>query len=87
MPLKACKFCIYIITHKSQTECNTTLVFSSGYVPRILGIVLVIAGVGYVTDSFERFQLPQHTLDLVTLVGWGGGAIYGLAFVQRSKGA
>ena len=25
MPLKACKFCIYIITHKSQTECNTTL--------------------------------------------------------------
>ena len=26
MPLKACKFCIYIITHKSQTECNTTLV-------------------------------------------------------------
>ena len=47
------------------------LVFSSGYVPRILGIVLVIAGVGYVTDSFGRFLLPNHTLDLVTLVGWG----------------
>ena len=25
-PLKPCKFCIYIITHQSQTECNTTLV-------------------------------------------------------------
>ena len=47
------------------------LVFRSGYVPRILGIVLAIAGVAYVTDSFGRFLFPNYTLDLATFVGWG----------------
>ncbi len=47
------------------------LVFKSGYVPKILGIVLAFAGAAYVTDSFGRFLLPNHTLDLVTWVGWG----------------
>lgn len=47
------------------------LVFKSGYVPRILGIVLVTAGAAYVTDSFGKFLLTNRTLDLVTLVGWG----------------
>ena len=47
------------------------LVFKSGYVPRILGIVLAIAGAAYVTDSFGRFLLPNRTLDLAAFVGWG----------------
>ena len=47
------------------------LIFKSGYVPRILGIVLAIAGAAYVTDSFGRFLLPNRTLDLAAFVGWG----------------
>jgi hypothetical protein len=47
------------------------LFFKSDYVPRILGIVLAIAGAAYATDSFGRFLLPNHTLDLATFVGWG----------------
>jgi hypothetical protein len=35
------------------------LVFKSGYFPRIFGILLTIAGVGYVLDSFTHFILPN----------------------------
>jgi len=36
------------------------LVFKSAYVPRILGVLLVIAGVGYLVDSFGRTLLPTY---------------------------
>ena len=32
----------------------------SGYVPRILGILLVVAGLGYLTDSFAQTLLPNY---------------------------
>lgn len=47
------------------------VVFKSGYVPRILGIVLAIAGAAYVADSFGRFLLPNHAIELATFMGWG----------------
>ena len=36
------------------------LVFKSGYFPRILGILLVIASLGYLIDSFASFLLPNY---------------------------
>jgi len=36
------------------------LVVKSAYVPRILGVLLVIAGVGYLVDSFGRTLLPTY---------------------------
>jgi len=47
------------------------LVFKSGYVPKVLGIVLSIGGASYVTDSLGRFLLDNYTLDLAELLGWG----------------
>jgi hypothetical protein len=35
------------------------LVFKSGYIPRILGVLLIIAGFGYLIDSFAGFLLPN----------------------------
>jgi hypothetical protein len=36
------------------------VVYKSGYVPRILGIMLVVASFGYFTDSFGTVLLPQY---------------------------
>jgi len=46
------------------------LVFKSGYFPRILGILLIIAGVGYLTDSFAQVLLPNYAAyaELLALV-------------------
>jgi hypothetical protein len=35
------------------------LVFKSGYIPRILGVLLIIAGFGYLIDSFTFYLLPN----------------------------
>src|SRR5258708_37060733 len=35
------------------------LVFKSGFLPRILGILLMIGCFGYLTDSFVAFLLPS----------------------------
>jgi hypothetical protein len=35
------------------------LAYKSGYFPRILGVLVIIAGFGYLLDSFTRFLLPN----------------------------
>ncbi len=37
------------------------LIFRSGYIPRILGILLVPASLGYLVDSFAHVLLPNYT--------------------------
>ena len=36
------------------------LVFKSGYFPRVLGVLLIIASFGYLIDSFASFLLPNY---------------------------
>ena len=36
------------------------LVFKSGYVPRVLGVLLIFASVGYLVDSFSRTLLSSY---------------------------
>lgn len=47
------------------------LVFKSGYIPRILGVLLIIASLGYLIDSFGKFLLPNYdaTISLFTFIG------------------
>ena len=47
------------------------LVFRSGYIPRILGVLLIIAGFGYLIDSFAEFLLPNYdlTISMFTFIG------------------
>ena len=47
------------------------LVLKSGYMPKALGVVLVIAGLGYAFDTFAGILLPEYvpTAALFTFVG------------------
>ena len=47
------------------------LVFKSGFLPRILGILLIIAGSGYLIDSVTFFLFPNFdvTISLFTFIG------------------
>jgi len=36
------------------------LIFKSGYIPRIIGILLIVAAIGYLIDSFANFLLPSY---------------------------
>ena len=45
------------------------LVFKSGFLPRILGILLIIACFGYVTQSFAAFL--GTNVSLIFFTGWG----------------
>lgn len=37
------------------------LIFKSAYIPRLIGILLFIAGIGYLVDSFANFLMPNYS--------------------------
>lgn len=47
------------------------LVFKSGFLPRILGVLLVMAGSGYLIDSFAFLLFPAINLEIGLVTGWG----------------
>lgn len=50
------------------------LVIQSGFIPRVLGVLMIIAGSGYVVSSFTSLLLPQyaHLVNQVTMVLYFG---------------
>ena len=44
------------------------LVYKSGFIPKVLGVLLIIAGFGYVLDTFMFLILPQYDGVLSTLI-------------------
>ncbi len=47
------------------------LVFKSGYMPKFLGILLIVAGLGYIIDSFGKILLSNYniTIAMFTFIG------------------
>jgi len=46
------------------------LVFTSGFLPRILGVLLIINGLAYLINSVVAMLLPDLNVNLVTFTGW-----------------
>jgi hypothetical protein len=46
------------------------LVIKSGFLPRILGVLLIINGLAYVIDSLAALLLPDVKVSLVMFTGW-----------------
>ena len=47
------------------------LVFKSGFLPRILGVVLMITCVGYLIQDFAAFLFPNLGVNIILITGWG----------------
>ncbi len=47
------------------------LVFKSGFLPRILGILLMIGCFGYLIDSFAAFLVPEYGVAIAGFTFWG----------------
>jgi hypothetical protein len=47
------------------------LVFRSGYIPWIMGICLIIAGLGYLINTLRPFLYPKANLDFITITYFG----------------
>jgi Domain of unknown function (DUF4386) len=47
------------------------LVFKSGFLPRFLGILLMIGCVGYLLQSFAAFLLPNLEVNIALFTFWG----------------
>ena len=47
------------------------LVYRSGYIPRVLGILLVIAGLGYVVYNLGPYLYPNVDVGLVFITFFG----------------
>jgi hypothetical protein len=47
------------------------LVYSSDYLPRLIGVLLVIAGIGYLLDSLVFFVAPDIGIEFAMFMFWG----------------
>lgn len=47
------------------------LVFKSGFLPRLLGVLLIIGGFGYMIQSLTTFLLPNLRLNIIFFTSWG----------------
>ncbi len=47
------------------------LVFKSGFLPKILGVLLIIGCLGYLVDSFAAFLFPGFGVNLAMFTFWG----------------
>jgi len=54
-------FTIGIVFFFLHTLILGYLIFKSGYFPRILGVLFIIASLGYLIDSFSHVLIPNYT--------------------------
>ena len=47
------------------------LVFKSGYIPKTVGILLMIAGLGYFINTLQPFLFPNVNIDYITITYFG----------------
>ncbi len=47
------------------------LVYNSGYIPKAIGVVLIISGLGYLTDTLKPFLFPDFNSVFITMTFFG----------------
>jgi hypothetical protein len=52
-------------------KSGTTPSYESGYIPKVLGVLLAIAGVGYVIDSFGQVLVADYAFEVAVFTFLG----------------
>src|ERR1700687_395953 len=60
------------------------LACKSGYVPRVLGVLLVIAGGGYLADSFSALLVPGYSVNVAAFT-FIGEALFMLWILAKGR--
>ena len=60
------------------------LACKSGYVPRVLGVLLVIAGGGYLVDSFSALLVPGYSVNVAAFT-FIGEALFMLWLLAKGR--
>jgi Domain of unknown function (DUF4386) len=47
------------------------LSLKSDYIPKIFGVLLLLAGLSYLIDHFSKFLFPNFNVNISMLLGWG----------------
>ena len=58
---------IFMVFYGVATGLRGWLIFRSGYLPRLLGILLMLAGVGFVVKNFALVLAPAYASDVLLL--------------------
>ncbi len=61
------------------------LVYTSGYIPKILGVLLIIAGFGYPIDSFGKLLSPTYEANIALFTFIGEVLLIVWLFVKGAK--
>ena len=60
------------------------LACKSGYVPRVLGVLLVLAGGGYLADSFSALLVPGYSVNVAAFT-FIGEALFMLWLLAKGR--
>ena len=47
------------------------LIFKSNFIPKLIGILMIVAGFGYIVDSVALFLLPDLNIDISRFTFYG----------------
>ncbi len=61
------------------------LAYRSDFMPRIFGVLLVIAGLGYLVDGFGAVLVPGYTLDVTRFTFVGEAALMFWLLIKGSR--
>jgi hypothetical protein len=62
------------------------LAFKSGYVPKLLGILLIIAGLGYLIDSLGKILIPNYNVSIAMFTFIGEALLFIWLLWKGTKG-
>jgi Domain of unknown function (DUF4386) len=58
---------IFMVFYGIASILRGYLIFRSGYLPKVLGVLLVLAGLGFVTRNFALVVAPAYASDILLL--------------------